>query len=64
MYFVARLNKTPEKVGTFVDSVLYENKAEVRGIGAGIYLAFATSEQEVIEMQGRVVLYRYKQCPR
>ena len=51
MYFVARLNKTPKKVGTFIDSSIVEDQIEERGIGIGMYLSFNTEELEQIEMQ-------------
>ena len=51
MYFAAKLNKTPEKVGTFIDSLFYENKVKIKGKGAGLLLSFKTSEQEIVEMQ-------------
>lgn len=51
MFFVARLNKAPESVGTFVDSVVSKNTNETLGVRNGIYLGFKTGENEVIEMQ-------------
>jgi predicted alpha-1,2-mannosidase len=51
MYFVARLGKNPESVGTFVDSLVTENSVETLGIRNGIYLNFKTTENEVVEMQ-------------
>jgi len=51
MYFVARINKTPQSIGTFVDSEIEKNKAETKGIRNGIYLNFKTEENEVVEMQ-------------
>jgi predicted alpha-1,2-mannosidase len=51
MYFVARLNKTPESVSTFNDSVIFENSNSTKGIKNGICLEFQTSENEIIEMQ-------------
>ncbi|MCY1722455.1 GH92 family glycosyl hydrolase [Prolixibacteraceae bacterium Z1-6] len=50
MYFVARLNKEPESVGTFVDSDNNQNTTKTKGIRNGIYLDFKTSENEVVEM--------------
>jgi predicted alpha-1,2-mannosidase len=51
MYFVARVSKSPESVGTFVDSLITENRSETKGIRNGIYLNFSTAANEVIEMQ-------------
>jgi predicted alpha-1,2-mannosidase len=51
MYFVARLNKTPDSFGTFQDSVVQENEPLTKGIRNGIYLTFKTIENEVVEMQ-------------
>ncbi len=51
MYFVARLNKEPEKVGIFQDSIITGGSASTRGTGNGIFLTFSTTDQEVIEMQ-------------
>lgn len=51
MYFIARLSKTPESVGTFQDSIIQENESSTKGIRNGIYLTFNTSANEVVEMQ-------------
>jgi predicted alpha-1,2-mannosidase len=51
MFFVAQLNKTPESIGTFVDSSITKNSSSTKGVRNGIYLNFETSENEVIEMQ-------------
>lgn len=51
MYFVARLSKVPESVGTFVDSLHTENSMETKGTKNGIFLNFNTSKNEVIEMK-------------
>jgi len=51
MYFVARLNKEPEQVGIFYDSLLKSDSTSTRGVGNGLYLLFPTSEAEVVEMQ-------------
>ena len=51
MYFVARLSKSPESAGTFIDSTIKENSSLTRGTRNGIYLSFHTEAQEVIEMQ-------------
>lgn len=51
MYFVARINKTPEKVSTFIDSLVTPNSTKTKGIKNGIVLQFSTHENEIIEMQ-------------
>ncbi|WP_297088791.1 GH92 family glycosyl hydrolase [uncultured Draconibacterium sp.] len=51
MYFVARLNKIPESVGTFVESIIAESSTETKGVKNGLFLNFNTSANEVIEMQ-------------
>lgn len=51
MYFVIRLNKTPEYVGTFVDSLITKNKIETKGTRNGICVNFKTKKDEVVEMQ-------------
>lgn len=51
MYFVARLDKKPEEVGIFYDSLVYEDSSSTQGVGNGLFLKFSTSENEVVEMQ-------------
>lgn len=51
MYFVAKLSKEPRAVGVFQDSLVKANEAITKGIKNGLYLEFATSEGEVVEMQ-------------
>jgi len=51
MYFVARLDKEPEQLGIFYDSILKEDSTSTRGVGNGLYLQFSTSANEVVEMQ-------------
>lgn len=51
MYFVARINKAPEKVYTFIDSLITPNSTQTKGIKNGIVLQFSTHENEKIEMQ-------------
>ncbi|MCF6358609.1 MAG: hypothetical protein L3J54_12470 [Draconibacterium sp.] len=51
MYFIARLNKIPETVGTFTDSIIHKNTTSTKGVNNGIYLEFKTTENEVVEMQ-------------
>ena len=51
MYFVARLNKKPDQVGIFVDSVKTIGDRETIGINNGLFLTFSTEADEKIEMQ-------------
>ncbi len=51
MYFVARLSKTPDAVGTFVDEKIQPDASSTQGVRNGIYLTFNTGENEVVEMQ-------------
>lgn len=51
MYFVARLSKTPNKVGVFSDSIIESGKRSTKGIRNGIFVEFATAKDEVVEMQ-------------
>jgi len=51
MYFVARLNKEPEQVGIFYDSLQLADSTSTRGVRNGLFLKFSTSEEELVEMQ-------------
>jgi predicted alpha-1,2-mannosidase len=51
MYFVARLSKTPEETGTFTDTIVHRGDTVTAGTHNGIYLAFSTRRDEVVEMQ-------------
>lgn len=51
MYFVARVNKKPAKVGTFIDKQVSEGDTVTKGTRNGIYLQFSTQKDEVLEMQ-------------
>ena len=51
MYFIARLNKIPAEVGTFIDTEIDENSHSTKGVKNGLYLTFETLENEVVEMQ-------------
>jgi predicted alpha-1,2-mannosidase len=51
MYFVIQLSKEPESFGTFIDTIVFQNQKETKGIGNGMFLNFATTKDEVIEMQ-------------
>ena len=51
MYFSAVVDKKPVQVGTFVKETLHPGKREEKGPGAGLYLTFATTEQEAVEVK-------------
>lgn len=51
MYFIAQLSKTPEEVGTFIDSETEPGSSSTKGVRNGIYVTFPTTENEVVEMQ-------------
>lgn len=51
MYFVAQLSKAPSSVGTFVDEEVQPNVSVTKGVRNGIFVAFETAKNEVIEMQ-------------
>ena len=51
MYFIARLSKTPDEVGTFIDTQIAAGAKSTKGVRNGMYLGFTTAENEVIEMQ-------------
>lgn len=50
-YFAAKTDKTPVSVGTFIDSLVTNDTTSVNGAGAGMFLNFATEDQEVVQMQ-------------
>ena len=51
MYFVARLSKAPQAVGTFDDQGIYADQRATTGVGNGLYLTYSTADRDVIEMQ-------------
>lgn len=51
MYFSAVMDKKPEQVGTFVKGEINPGKHQEKGAGAGLYLTFATEEQEAVEVK-------------
>lgn len=51
MYFSAVIDKKPEQVGTFVKGEITPGKHQEKGVGAGLYLTFATEEQEAVEVK-------------
>lgn len=51
MYFSAVLDKKPEQVGTFLKGEIIPGKQQEKGVGAGLYLTFATEEQEAVEVK-------------
>jgi predicted alpha-1,2-mannosidase len=51
MYFSARVNKKPQSYGVFNGNEITAGKNEITGKGAGLYLTFATGEQEAITIK-------------
>ena len=51
MYFVAKLNKEPLKMGSFIDAIQQENSIETKGINNGLYLTFSMEQDELLEIQ-------------
>lgn len=51
MYFVAKLNKSIDNYGVFRGDSIFNNQSEISGKGAGLYLSFLPSEEEVVEVQ-------------
>ncbi|MBR9998112.1 MAG: GH92 family glycosyl hydrolase [Cyclobacteriaceae bacterium] len=51
MFFVARLNTSPDHTGIFIDTIYEAGKRETLGINNGLILSFSTGESEMIEMQ-------------
>lgn len=50
-YFYARLSKPVHSVGTYRDSLAYAGTTDIAGVGTGMYVEFATAQNEVVEMQ-------------
>lgn len=48
MYFTAELDKKPTGYGTFSGKTITPDQKQITGKGAGMYLTFATTEQETI----------------
>ncbi|GAA3561810.1 GH92 family glycosyl hydrolase [Snuella lapsa] len=51
MYFVAKLNKKPIQVGSFIDSIQKPAEFKTEGINNGLYLTFNMEQDEVLEIQ-------------
>lgn len=51
MYFVAKLNKKPKSVGSFIDSIQVPGNSSTQGIRNGLYLTFEMKEGELLEIQ-------------
>lgn len=51
MYFYGELSKAPKNVGAFDAKQAFENTRTVKGKGAGLYLQYATTASETIEMK-------------
>ncbi len=50
-YFYAEISKPIESVATFRDSIIYPSTSQIKGIGTGIVLGFATQEGEEVGMK-------------
>jgi len=50
MYFVARLDKTPDRCGIFHGSITVPGEKTAQGAGAGLYLDFNVKKRESIEV--------------
>lgn len=50
-YFYAKLFKPVRSVGVYRDSLVYAGQSSISGKGTGMYLEFATRQNEVVEMQ-------------
>lgn len=50
-YFYAHLSKPVTTMGTYRDSLIYKGEKDIAGVGTGMYLEFATGQNEVVEMQ-------------
>lgn len=51
MYFYGELSKKPESVGAFNAEGIQQNISSANGKGAGLFLNYATSENEAIEIK-------------
>lgn len=51
MYFSAAVDKEPSSFGTFRGETQTAGAADIRGKGAGMYLTFATKEQEAVTVR-------------
>ena len=51
MYFVARMDKTPDSFGTFLNENTHHNHESVQGKGAGMYVTFNTDNHESVTVK-------------
>ena len=51
MYFVAKMDKTPDSFGTFLDEQTNPGEESVQGKGAGMYFTFNTSDEEIVTVK-------------
>ncbi|MFD1768815.1 GH92 family glycosyl hydrolase [Sphingobacterium suaedae] len=51
MYFFARLDKVPNLVGVFNDTVQYAGSTQISGVGSGLFLRFKTEDNEAITIK-------------
>lgn len=48
MYFSAKMDKSPDRYGTFIHENVQPGERSVKGVGAGVYLTYKTSDKEAI----------------
>ncbi|WP_298247915.1 GH92 family glycosyl hydrolase [uncultured Christiangramia sp.] len=51
MYFFGKVSEEPVSYGTFIGNDKYKDQATVQGKGSGLYLKFATEENDAIEIK-------------
>ncbi|WP_299156016.1 GH92 family glycosyl hydrolase [uncultured Christiangramia sp.] len=51
MYFFGKVSEEPVSYGTFIGNDEYKDQATVQGKGSGLYLKFATEENDAIEIK-------------
>lgn len=51
MYFVAKIDKTPDSYGTFIDGERNSGSVSVQGVGSGMYFNFKTNNRESITVK-------------
>ncbi|MBS9525634.1 GH92 family glycosyl hydrolase [Litoribacter alkaliphilus] len=51
MYIWGEVNKNPERIGSFNSANIYRDSVRAEGKGAGLFLEYETSDQEMIEVK-------------
>ncbi|MEX2344081.1 MAG: GH92 family glycosyl hydrolase [Balneolaceae bacterium] len=51
MYFVAKMDKTPDSYGSFINEQANHGVESVQGKGAGMYFSFNTEDQETVTVK-------------